>query len=42
LFRLPASGERVYFTENVSYPFTNGKTEIVWPVIDQTAIKAQV
>ena len=42
LFGLPVNGKRVYFTENVFYQFTNGRIEIVWSVIDQAAIKAQL
>jgi predicted ester cyclase len=42
LFGLPVNGKRVSFTENVFYRFTSEKIEMVWSVIDQAAIKAQL
>jgi predicted ester cyclase len=42
LFGLPVNGKRVSFTENVFYRFRDGKIDIVWSVIDQAAIAAQL
>lgn len=42
LFGLPIHGNRVSFTENVFYQFTDGKIGTVWSVIDKSAIEAQL
>ena len=42
LFGLPVNGKRVSFTENVFYQFTGARIKIVWSVIDQAVIKAQL
>lgn len=39
---LPVNGQKVSFTENVFYRFSEGKIVEVWSVIDKTAIEAQL
>lgn len=42
LFGVPVNGQRVMFTENVFYKFSDGRIRNVHSVIDKAAVQAQV
>jgi predicted ester cyclase len=42
LFGLPVNGQRIRFSENVFYQFSEERIDEVWSIIDKAAIEAQL